>query len=127
SIVRYFHDHVAVSRIRRPDADFAAGGRELDRVADQVPEDLLEAGGIAPNRGVPPGKLDREIDLRGRGVEPAHVDRARQGLVNIHLLDIEVEFSRTDPAQVNQIAYQPHLHFHALANHLNVTSKRCRQ
>src|SRR5262249_52325707 len=56
------------------DQDRAAGGRELDGVLDEVPEDLLEPGGVA-------------LDVVGLGVEVQ--DEAVAGRVDLLAADLE--------------------------------------
>ena len=89
--------------------DLAALGRELDRVAQEVPEHLLQAAGspeTVPARGIQHAFQAHALCLRGR---LGGFDRPSDDIRERHLLHVEPDAPGHDAAQVEQVVDQLHL------------------
>ena len=78
------HDLGPSRHAAQADADLARRRRELDRIGDQVPDDLLETVGIAEDRAGPRIEDGLDLDALGVGRRPHRVQR---GLDHGHQID----------------------------------------
>ncbi len=101
------------------DLDLAALGRELDRVAEQVPDDLLQAAAVCRHR--------RQRADRGRAVRrmslalaPGSADSIALFTMSAQrdLLHVEPNLAGHDAAEVEQVVDQPHLRARIAVDHL---------
>ena len=85
------------------DLDPAALGRELDGVGEEVPDDLLEAGGVA---GDGPGeRVEDLVDADALGLGRRH-DGGEGGLDDVgevEPLDVEAELAGDDAGDVEEV------------------------
>src|SRR5438876_7264988 len=84
------------SNLFEPDLDAAAGGRELDRIGEQVPDNLLKPARIAryePQRFERKAELD-SLCLYGR---PHCLDRSLDDRAQIDWPDFELELTGDNP------------------------------
>ncbi|CAA9379130.1 MAG: hypothetical protein AVDCRST_MAG64-500 [uncultured Phycisphaerae bacterium] len=104
-------------RVGRPDRHPPAGRRELDRVLQQVPQDLLGPGRVGPDV-VPPGRqVQRQLDLLRPGVVRAPAGHVPHLLVQVDRLDVQVQLPLPDPGQVQDVVDQPGLELDVPADH----------
>ena len=82
--------------IERTDGDLSSGGRELDRVLDQVPESLLESDRIDVEVVPPRGQVDSEPETGVREIGAADLDDLVDKMVGIGELALEEQRSGPD-------------------------------
>src|SRR5690606_8144753 len=87
------------AEVPHADADRAALRGELDRVPEQIPEDLLEASRVARDR---PRRLELgdELEAFVRGGVLHGVDRVADQRRELRLLDLEPKLAGYDAAHV---------------------------
>ena len=85
------------------DPHASAVGRELERVREQVPDDLLQTGGVSGHRSNRRVQLPIDGDAfrircRFDGLDGCVDDRCQ-----VNALNVEAELARHDPADVEQV------------------------
>ena len=89
------------------DRDLAAGRRRVQRVRDEVRDDLQDAVAVAEHDGLRRG-VHLQLDAGARGPpRAARRPRARRASSEVDLLDVERERARLEPREVEQVADQP--------------------
>ena len=90
-------------------ADLAAGRRELDRVAEQVPEDLLQARAVGMDR--PVARLDVELEAMAFGIgrRPHRVDRRADRFDRIDGLERQPHLAEVEARHVEDVGDHPRL------------------
>ena len=71
----------------RPDHDLAAVRAELDRVVDEIDDDLAQPGGIAADGRQPVRRLDPERDALAIGEQPEPLRRLRREPAHVQPVD----------------------------------------
>ena len=87
----------------------AAGGRELDRVRQQVPDDLLQAIGIA-HHGSAVDDLRCEIDVLRLRRRPQSIDRRLDHRFELDRPEVDPELAGDDAGNVEDVGDQLFLH-----------------
>ena len=87
---------------REPDRDRAPAGRELDAVGRQVPHDLLDAAGVAPEGAGVGVELGVDVDALGLGHGRDRVDRRLDRLQHLDLPGVEPERAAVDARHVEE-------------------------
>ena len=87
--IRYLHHDLPILVVRL-NKNLSSFGSKLDRILDQIPEDLLQTGKVAYDKALPRGQLQAEakilrIDLRLTGLQ-----RLLKRNMDIELLEVEV-------------------------------------
>ena len=107
------HAHAAVAHAQQglaaldagPDADGAAGGRELERVADEVGDDLLQPRGVPghPHRAA----VDRDVVTLGDARRAQGGHGAPRGGQQVHGTGLEDDLAGHHAPDVEQVVHQP--------------------
>ena len=83
--------------------DLAAVGRVLDRVADQVPEDLVEADGVAADVVALCPQVERDPEFAGGHVWLQGLGRVADRVVDVDGLDVKPQRPVADRGEVEQV------------------------
>ena len=94
---------------RERDVDGAAARRELDRVGEQVPDDLLNAVRIERERRVERRELDAKRERLALGLWPDRLDRRFDHGCDIGRLQVEPHLAGDDAVHVEQVLDQARL------------------
>ena len=98
-------DHLAV-HARRRNVDAAAGGSELDRVREEIEDDLAHAPLVAVDEVDVGGPRERELDaVPGRPLAH-HDDAALECLTEREVGELELDLSGLDLRQVEHVVDQ---------------------
>ena len=104
--VFYFHRHAPVA-VRplgaRADRDRATLRGELDRVLEQVPEDLGDARAVGEDGCFFVGKIPDQLEMLGLEIGPAGIDRILDHAMETDPLAMELEFAPGDAGEVEQV------------------------
>src|SRR6185436_13645262 len=84
-------------------ADVAVARRELDCVAEQVPEDLLQASRIAQDRTGEAVEVELEPDLPGLGRGPHALDGRLERADRVEEHDLEAHLPGGNARDVEQV------------------------
>src|SRR5690606_18884479 len=87
--------------------DAAAWRRVLDRVRDQVAEDLTDPGPVAPDRGDRAADLEFERDVPGAGLRAVLGDGLTGDVARVHVLGSDVELAGLGVGGFGQVLDQP--------------------
>ncbi len=96
----------SVADVFRADRDIAPLGRELDGVAEEVEDDLLELARVGLDERehvVGGGPLERDTHADTVGLGADEPDEPVAGLEHIHLLDIDIDLARLDLRHLEQL------------------------
>ena len=104
-------------RIGGGDRDFALVAGEFDRVFQQVPDDLLELGGVARDEMSARPKIEVDLDVAGARLCGANLGHIGDRLVGVHFHEIELQFVFGDTRKIEQIVDQLTLQFDIATNH----------
>lgn len=85
------------------DVDLAADGRELDRVGQEVPDDLLQPGAVAHDFGAVGGEAGDDANAFGVGGGADRIDRGGDDHSEVDALDEKANLAGGDPAHVEQV------------------------
>ncbi len=85
------------------DGDVSAVGCEFDGVAEEIPEDLLEAGGIAGEIIVGGVEVLADVEAFSAGVGEAVVDGVEEDFVGVDGLHLEAELSAGDAGEIEEV------------------------
>ena len=103
--------------------DGATGGGELGGVAEEVPDDLLEAGGIGQDAGVTRGEVELEVNSGGFEDIAAGEGRAPDQGVGVDGFWVHVEGAAADAGDIKEVVYEAGFevdvapgHFEGVAN-----------
>ena len=88
---------------RERDLHAAALRRELDRVRQQVPDDLLQPVGVAGDERRRAGRARLEADALGVGGGPHRLDRRLDHGRELDRLHVEPQLAGDDPRHVEQV------------------------
>ena len=97
----------------------SAPGGELDRVAEQVPDDLLKAVAVAGHERRVRIEAGVEADVLGLRAGLGGLDDASHDLDQRHLLRVEPDLAGHDPVEVEQVFDQPHLRARVAVDHFD--------
>ena len=114
------------SRLRDRTGHVTSGRRELDRVLDQVPEDLLEPDRVGVDMVAARGKVDRELEPRQPQIVAADLDDMIDHLVSVDHFAVEVQGAAADSRQVEQVIDEPGFEDDVAADHFEYGPKRRR-
>jgi hypothetical protein len=103
---------------KRRDREPAAGRCKLGGVANQVPDDLHDAGVIGPHVVVRSFQLGQDVQARNENFIAADLHRAADHFVDIDNLELEPQPPAYNPRQVEQVVDQPGFQLNVAADHL---------
>ncbi len=108
--------HLAVDPSEH-DSDAALAWRELDRVREQVPYDLLQAAGVTVDQS---NGLERglQVDFLDVSAGPDGSDGGLENRGGVDQLQIDPQLARDDPAHVQQVLDHLSLGFGVSLDHL---------
>ena len=90
---------------RHVDGDLAAGRRRVQRVRDEVRDDLQDAVAVAEHDRRARGE-HLQLDLAGARLLALGADRSLADVEEVDLLDVERELARLEAREVEQVADQ---------------------
>ena len=98
--------------------DLATARGEFHSVVDQVPEDLLESGGV----GAEMHFFGVQVKMKYQGFPInfalINIERVLQERVSIDHLEIELHLTLADASEVEQVVDKPRFQLHVATNHL---------
>src|SRR5204863_8221786 len=92
---------------RRAHGNLSSAGRDLDRVREEIGEDLKDPIGIGANRKLALRELRFERDGPGAGERTKHAHRVPDELRRVELVEDDVELAGSQPREVKQVGNQP--------------------
>ncbi len=98
--------------ILRAQGDRAAGRRVFHRIANEIPKDLLDAGGVGFESGVRGAQVERELEVARGNIRLADVHRAAQQIVRFDRLGLELKLAVADAGEIQQVVDQPRFELH---------------
>jgi hypothetical protein len=88
----------------------SATRRELHRVRQQIPEDLLEPIGISDERLPAPAEVGHELDALRGGGRSNHVDGRLDHGDDVAWLGVEADLPGSDPRRIQHVGHEPGEH-----------------
>jgi hypothetical protein len=108
---------------RGPEVDAASGRRELDRVLDDVPENLAESRRIRADRGLRIGRGRFEDDVLLGRLLPEHLEDVPERLGEGHRLGSELHLSGRHARQVEEVVDQTGLELRIAPDDLEAATR----
>src|SRR5438445_5341704 len=105
--------------------DMTAGGSELHRVREEVPDDLFDSAAVAMDHGRPPRKLEPELDLFRLGDGSDHVGGRLCQRIEIDRTDLHLKLAENDARDIEQILDEELLRACALRDAFRGHGNRC--
>jgi len=84
-------------------ADLAVFGRELNRVLQQVPNDLLKLGGVSGDVVCAGAKIQMHVQVTVVRFRPAYFHDIGDCLVGINWTELQLQFVLGDTSEVEQV------------------------
>src|SRR5678815_2974964 len=109
SVVTHANLNMRIDPLER-DVDPAVFWSELDRVGQQIEDDLLKTVFVSHNDSADARKCGSKADLFGSGRGLHRFDRCADDANNVETLHIKTNFARLNSTQVEQVLDQPRLH-----------------
>ena len=100
--VRYL-DHNLPILVVRLNKNLSSFGSKLDRILDQIPEDLLQTGKVAHHKALLCGQLQAEAKILCLNIGLASLQRLLKRDVDIQLLELEFDFVPRNSRQIEQV------------------------
>ncbi len=113
---------LAGSRVVRAQSDLTVRGSKLDRVADEVPQDLLDAGRVGVDMMFLGQHFHLDLNAGGGGVPVDDIDRLPHQVMGIDGFFLQLHFAIGDAGQVQQIVDQVGFQFHVPSDHGNISA-----
>src|SRR4030095_3822871 len=104
------------------DTKLAAGGSKFNRVLDDVPKNLLQAGGIGPAMMFFGREIQLNLDLLFVQIAGRNSERVIERSVHVDGIVAQLEFAVGDAGEIQEIVDEQSLELDIAPEHLQIAS-----